>query len=61
MLGFVHGALVFKKEIWNAEALKLILPATFYALQNNLLYRALTHLDSTTFQVATRTTYSMYI
>ena len=33
------------------ETVKMLLPAAFYTLQNNLLLTALTYLDSLTFQV----------
>lgn len=33
------------------ESVKLVVPAAVYAFQNNILYEALTYLDSVTYQV----------
>ena len=33
------------------ETLKMLLPSALYAMQNNLLHIALSHLDAATFQV----------
>ena len=51
--GFRKGWRNFKDDIiFNpSETLRLLVPAGLYALQNNLLYLALTYLDSATYQV----------
>lgn len=44
---------VLRKEIWDKpqEILKMLVPSGLYALQNNLLYLALSNLEASTFQV----------
>lgn len=44
---------VIREEIIGspAETLKLLIPATLYTIQNNLLYMALSNLDAATYQV----------
>ena len=36
------------------ETIKMLVPAALYAMQNNLLHTALSHLDAATFQVSSR-------
>jgi UDP-sugar transporter A1/2/3 len=55
---FITGSL---SDLWNVirdevigsptETLKLLIPATLYTIQNNLLFMALTNLDAATYQV----------
>ncbi|KAG0090372.1 hypothetical protein BGZ92_003083 [Podila epicladia] len=44
---------ILRKEIWDKpqEILKMLIPSGLYALQNNLLYLALSNLEASTFQV----------
>ncbi|KAG0337107.1 hypothetical protein BG004_007771, partial [Podila humilis] len=44
---------ILRKEIWAKpqEILKMLVPSGLYALQNNLLYLALSNLEASTFQV----------
>ncbi len=53
LLGLRFGARTFRDEIVLKphETLKLAIPGGLYALQNNLLYQALTFLDAATYQV----------
>jgi hypothetical protein len=39
------------RDYSRPDTYRLLVPAALYALQNNLLYLALTHLDAVTFQV----------
>ncbi|KAJ3277231.1 hypothetical protein HK104_003524 [Borealophlyctis nickersoniae] len=40
-----------KNVLHNRETLKMIIPSAIYAVQNNLLYTALSNLDAATYQV----------
>ena len=58
VLLFQHGNLKdFKSSLVNnfllnpLDTLKLTIPSVLYVIQNNLVYIAMTHLESTTFQV----------
>ena len=51
--GFLKAWQTFTHEVLGkpAEGVKLVVPAAIYAFQNNILYQALTYLDSVTYQV----------
>ena len=51
--GFLKAWQTFTREVLGkpAESVKLVVPAAIYAFQNNILYQALTYLDSVTYQV----------
>ncbi|KAJ3032855.1 hypothetical protein HDV00_007021 [Rhizophlyctis rosea] len=42
---------LIKSQVESRETLKMIIPSGIYAVQNNLLYTALTNLDAATYQV----------
>ena len=52
-LGLVQAWQTFLREVLGRpeESVKLVVPAAVYAFQNNILYEALTYLDSVTYQV----------
>ena len=60
--GVSAGLKKFRVEIIEnyQETVKLSVPAVLYALQNNLLYTALTYLDSVTYQVIDNFTQTIF-